>query len=94
MTQASMKTARAMVAAVDRELDGIQRALLTLGTSPSLTSDDLSGFYQQAREVLKTLNVDNIVLIDPTFRQRMNTHLSHSGAISIEPDQVGSSTCI
>src|ERR1700720_2571867 len=73
VTQASMETARAMVAAVDRELGGIQAALLTLGTSPSLTSDDLSGFYGQAREMVKTLTVDNIVLIDPAFRQRMNT---------------------
>jgi diguanylate cyclase (GGDEF)-like protein len=68
------------------ELGGIQRALLTLGTSPSLTSDDLSGFYEQAREVLKTLNVDNIVLIDPTFRQRMNTIRPFGSELPSKPD--------
>ena len=73
MAQRSMETARAMVAAVDNELGGIQAGLLALATSPYLTTDDLSGFYQQAQEMLKTQKSNNIVLVDRTSQQRLNT---------------------
>jgi diguanylate cyclase (GGDEF)-like protein len=73
LAQVSMSTARAMTSAVDRELAGLEAALLALATSPYLTPNDLSAFYEQAKEVLKTQNANNIVLIDPTFQQSLNT---------------------
>ena len=73
LVRESMATVRAMMSAVDRDLAGVQAALLALATSPYLASDDLSAFYDQAKEVLKNQTANNIVLIDQTFQQRMNT---------------------
>ena len=73
LIQASMATARAMMSAVDSDLAGVRAALFALATSPHLTSTDLAAFDEQARDVLKTLNVYNILLIDRTYQQRVNT---------------------
>jgi diguanylate cyclase (GGDEF)-like protein len=73
LVQVSIATVRAMVAAVDKDLAGVKTALLTLATSPHLTSNDLSAFYEQAQEVLQIQEANNILLIDPTFQQRLNT---------------------
>src|SRR5258707_15274875 len=48
----SMATARAIMSAVDRDMAGMQATLLGLATSPQFASNDLSGFYDQAQEVL------------------------------------------
>jgi diguanylate cyclase (GGDEF)-like protein len=71
--QASLATARAMMSAVDRELAGTRAALLALATSPLLTSNDLVGFYNQAKGVLETQSARNILLIDSNFQQQLNT---------------------
>jgi diguanylate cyclase (GGDEF)-like protein len=71
--QESMATSRAIMSAVDRDMAGMQAALLALATSPHLASDDLSAFYEQAKEVLKTQKTDNIVLLDPKGQQLLNT---------------------
>ena len=71
LAQVSLTTARAMVSALDRDLAGMQAALLALSTSPSLTSDDLFSFYDQAQEVLKSQKANNILLFDQTFQQRL-----------------------
>jgi diguanylate cyclase (GGDEF)-like protein len=73
LIQGSMATVRAMMSAVDKDLAGVKTALLTLATSPHLTSNDLSAFYEQAQEVLQIQQANNILLIDPTFQQRLNT---------------------
>ena len=73
LAQVSLTTARAMVSALDRDLAGMQAALQALSTSPSLTSDDLFSFYDQAQEVLKSQKANNILLFDQTFQQRLNT---------------------
>jgi diguanylate cyclase (GGDEF)-like protein len=73
LTQAAMGTARAMMSAVDRELAGMQAAMLVLSMSPSLAYDDLASFYEQAQQVLKTQNTSSIFLIDATLEQRVNT---------------------
>jgi diguanylate cyclase (GGDEF)-like protein len=75
LVQESMATARAVMSAVDRELAGTQAAMFALATSPHLDSNNLAAFYAQALEVLKTQNAYNILLIDPTYRQRLNTLL-------------------
>ena len=66
-------TARAMMSAVDRELAGIEAALHALATSPHLASNDLSALYEQAKDLLKTQNANNIVLVDEASQQRVNT---------------------
>ena len=68
-----MGTARAMMSLVDRDLASAQSALLALSTSPYLSSNDLAGFYGQATEALRDQNVTNIVLIDATGQQHINT---------------------
>lgn len=69
----SLGTARALTAVVDRELAGIRSALLALASSPYLGSGDLARFDEQAREVQRTQNVNNLVLIDAQGRQVVNT---------------------
>ena len=73
VVQESTATARAIASAVDRDLAGMQAALLALATSPYLASDDLAAFYQQANELLKQQNTDNIVLLDAKGQQIINT---------------------
>lgn len=73
LTRVSLGTARAIVSALDRDLAGVQAALIALSTSPSLTSDDLFSFYDQAQDVLKSQKANNILLFDQTFQQRLNT---------------------
>jgi diguanylate cyclase (GGDEF)-like protein len=68
-----MATARAVMSAVDRDLAGAQAAMFALATSPHLDSNNLAAFYDQAMEVLKTQNAYNVLLIDPTYQQRLNT---------------------
>src|SRR3984957_5874794 len=73
LVQESTATARAIMSAVDRDMAGMQAALLALATSPHLASDDLSAFYEQAQQVLKTQKADNIVVLDPKGQQLLNT---------------------
>jgi hypothetical protein len=69
----SMATARALMSALDRELAGVQSALFALATSPDLSSNELSAFYDQAKDVLPVLIANNIVLIDANGQQLINT---------------------
>jgi len=66
-------TARALSQAVDAELAGVRSALVVLSKSANLTSGDLAGFYAQAQLVVRTLNIDNIVLSDVRGQQLINT---------------------
>ena len=66
-------TARALSQAVDAELKGDRSALLALATSPYLASSDLASFYDEAQNVVRAVNVDNIVLSDPDGQQLINT---------------------
>src|ERR1700722_15246596 len=73
LVQESTATARAIMSAVDRDMAGMQAALLALATSPHLASDDLSAFYDRAQQALKTQKADNIVVLDPSGQQLLNT---------------------
>jgi signal transduction histidine kinase len=66
-------TARALSQAVDAELAGIRSALLVLSKSSNLASGDLARFDAEARQVVRTLNIDNIVLSDVRGQQLVNT---------------------
>jgi diguanylate cyclase (GGDEF)-like protein len=73
LTENSTVTARAIMSAVDRDLAGMQAALLALATSPHLATDNLAAFYDQAQDVLKLQKSDNIVLLDAKGQQLINT---------------------
>ncbi|HKX39745.1 MAG TPA: sensor domain-containing diguanylate cyclase [Burkholderiaceae bacterium] len=73
VVQDALATARALTATVDRELAGTRSGLLALASSPYLSHDDLARFHEQAREVQRTQNVNNIVLIDAQGQQVVNT---------------------
>lgn len=66
-------TARALSQAVDAELAGVRSALVVLSKSANLASGDLAGFYAQAQQVVRALNIDNIVLSDVRGQQLVNT---------------------
>ncbi len=70
------QTARAILQAIDQDVAGLQGKLQILGLSPALKSNNLTGFYRQAKEVLATETLATaIVLIDQTGQQVMNTLL-------------------
>src|SRR5215469_3810166 len=73
LEQHAVGTARALMQVVDRELTGTRSALEVLATSPSLTSGDLSGLYDQAQDVLRRVEGTDIVLYGPTGNQLFNT---------------------
>ena len=66
-------TARALSQAVDAELNGARSALLVLTMSPYLASGDLERFYGEARQLVRAINIDNIVLSDVSGQQLVNT---------------------
>lgn len=69
----SVATARAMASVVDGNISSVTSALASLATSPFLATNNLGGFHSQARDVLKSLDADNIVLSDLTGTQYVNT---------------------
>ncbi|MDP3354248.1 MAG: ATP-binding protein, partial [Polaromonas sp.] len=73
LIQDSQETAQALMLAVDREFQGVERSLYALSTSPSLAQQDLRAFHAQATEVLASSDVNNFVLIDAGGQQRLNT---------------------
>jgi hypothetical protein len=69
----SMATARAMTQAIDRELASVRIAAEVLSTSPYLQRGDLSGFYAQAKSVVRQQVGQNVVLSGATGQQLVNT---------------------
>lgn len=69
----SVMTARAMASVLDKEFAIVETTLLTLGTSPNLSKNDLSAFYNQANNVLREHSVINIVLSDADGKRFINT---------------------
>ena len=71
--QTALTAARAMAATLDRDLASIVATLHVLATEPSLQTGDLAAFQQRASDTLVHQNITNYVLIDPSFRQVVNT---------------------
>ena len=63
----------ALTFAVDRELVSLETALITLATSPNLTSRKLAAFDQQARDIVKDSGIENVILADISGQQLINT---------------------
>ena len=66
-------TARALIQAVDAELAGAQSAIEVLALSAHLASGDLAKFHAQAQEAVRATHSNNIVLIDASGQQLVNT---------------------
>ncbi|WP_372525482.1 sensor domain-containing diguanylate cyclase [Piscinibacter sp.] len=77
----SIATARVMISTIDKALASEQAALQVLATSPHLRNNDFSAFYGQAVEVLQHRVADNIVLLDATGQQLINTLLPYGAAL-------------
>jgi diguanylate cyclase (GGDEF)-like protein len=71
--QESIETARAMVAALDRDLASARGAVRARATSSELQNNDLEAFQRQAVAVQRSQPILNVVLIDREYRQRVNT---------------------
>ncbi|MBI3636076.1 MAG: response regulator [Candidatus Rokubacteria bacterium] len=70
-----LETARALMVAVDRELDASTAALGALATSEHLATGDLKSFDRVARAALPARGEwETIVLYEPDGRQLMNLH--------------------
>lgn len=80
-------TARALSQAVDAELKGARSALLVLTTSPLLAAGDLARFYDEARQTVRALNIDNIVLSDALGQQLVNTLRSFGDPLPFHGDR-------
>lgn len=69
----STNAARVLMDEVDDDFRTIDVALQALASSPSLASRDYIAFHDQARQVVKRGFSENIVLVDNTGQQLMNT---------------------
>ena len=69
----TIDTARALMQTVDRELSSSVVGLQALATSPFLASKDFANFHRQALEALANFGGINIVVLDPTGQQVINT---------------------
>jgi PAS domain S-box-containing protein len=67
--------ARALSADVDREIIAIITTLEALATSRTLAAKDFPSFHEQAQEALRSRPSWNVVLIDGTRQQHVNTRL-------------------
>ena len=86
--QEALDSAGRVAALIDRDLAGLQAALLTLTTSARLRSGDYAGFYQQAMEVKGFLD-EHIVLRDLSGQQLVSTRVAFGVPLPrtiLEPD--------
>src|SRR5262249_17968124 len=68
-----MGEARILSADVDRETIGEIETLLALSASPSLRQGDFAEFHRQAQAALAFRQSGNIVLVDRSMQQLVNT---------------------
>ena len=64
LVQANVLDTRALVQAVDHELDSTIQVLQTLATAASIDDGNFQRFHARSRDVLKHVAADNIVLFD------------------------------
>jgi PAS domain S-box-containing protein len=76
-------TARALVAGVDDRLQGTERALLALARSPALAGD-LARLQEEALVMQHAEDASNVLLLDATGRQAMNTAAPFGSALPAE----------
>ena len=72
--------------AVDREFASLETTLITLATSPNLTSRKLAAFDQQARDIVKDSRIENVILADIDGQQLINTRRPAGEALPMVGD--------
>ena len=77
----SMATARALLSVVDREFATAEISLRTLATSTLLKNNNMAAFHAQALDVLNRNSINNIVLIDATAQQVLNTAIPYGAKL-------------
>lgn len=80
---------RALMQAIDRDLSNASGTLQALATSPYLTDGNMEAFYRQASELASHGTNINIVLIDPSGRQIINTLRPYGTALPLHGDMEG-----
>jgi C4-dicarboxylate-specific signal transduction histidine kinase len=75
LTRNAISQARAMIATVDRDVGGTEAALLALGSSGRLADGELRAFHAQAREALRDMNADSIVVVDQGGQLLLSTRV-------------------
>ena len=76
----------ALTFAVDRELSSLETALITLATSPNLTSTKLTAFDLQARNVVRDSRIENVILADASGHQLINTRRPAGASLPLVGD--------
>jgi signal transduction histidine kinase len=86
VAKSTISIARALMAAVDRDLAGKIGAAEVMATSTRLASGDLEAFQQKATEVLPLLFASNVVVIDPSGAQLVNTLQPYGEPLPLHAD--------
>jgi two-component system sensor histidine kinase/response regulator len=73
VAKSTISIAHALMAAVDRDMAATTGAAEVLAASTRLASGDFAGFQAKAEEVLPLLFGSNVVIIDPSGAQLVNT---------------------
>ena len=68
-----LDTARSLTMVVDREVTGVQAALLALATSPTFAAGDFGSVHRQALQLLKSYPGADIIVADVTGQQLVNS---------------------
>lgn len=69
----AVASARAIAAALDRDLSSLESGLHIMAAAPQLAANDLAGFDRHARDALASQNAHNYVLVDAEGNQLINT---------------------
>jgi PAS domain S-box-containing protein len=77
----AVATARALIAGVDGRLHGLELALNGLSKSPWLNPGTLERFQDEAAALQRSGELSNIVLVDPSGRETMNTRVAFGMAL-------------
>jgi PAS domain S-box-containing protein len=86
------QTARALAAAVDRDLDNGETAAFALAASPALVRGDLEGFHAEARRILRPQFPGYaFMLTDAAGRQLVNTETEAGRPLPLRTDPAQSS---
>jgi PAS domain S-box-containing protein len=80
-----ISNARSLADSINREIDKQIAVAATLAHSRLLQSDDLPGFWQEAKQALTALPDSSFVLLDPNGQQLLNTLLPPDAALPHRP---------
>ncbi len=89
-----LNTARAIVAAVDRDLNGVESGLRVLAASQLLQGDSLAAFSLEARDAMPLLHASALQLEDPAGNLVMDIRQPRQGSMAIRGGPVASAPAI